>query len=103
MLAHQCLNHPAREAAARCPECGRFFCRECVTEHAGRMTCAACLARLTRPAVGRQFHLNWITDPILIVFGTLTAWAVFRVLGGLLLSLPSEWHEGSIWRQFPMH
>ena len=33
-LIHQrCSNHPGREAAVRCPECGRFFCRECVTEH----------------------------------------------------------------------
>ena len=43
-LAHQrCFNHALREAAARCPGCGNFFCRECVTEHDDRVLCAACL------------------------------------------------------------
>jgi uncharacterized paraquat-inducible protein A len=46
----RCHNHPQREAAARCPECGRFFCRECVTEHEGRVICSACLRALTEPA-----------------------------------------------------
>ena len=37
LIHRRCLHHPAREAVALCPECRRFYCRECVTEHAGRM------------------------------------------------------------------
>ena len=30
---------------ARCPSCRDFFCGECITEHSGKLICAACLAR----------------------------------------------------------
>jgi hypothetical protein len=43
-VAHQrCLHHHEREAVARCPECGHYFCRECITEHDERVICASCL------------------------------------------------------------
>src|SRR2546429_9979935 len=49
-LIHQrCFNHALREAAARCPECGHFYCRECITEHEDRVICANCLAKLAAP------------------------------------------------------
>src|SRR4051794_20651456 len=41
----RCLNHAGRGAAARCLACGKSFCRECVTEHEGRLTCAVCLRK----------------------------------------------------------
>ena len=44
-LQQRCWNHEAREAACRCPACGRSYCRECVSEHEGRLLCAACLSR----------------------------------------------------------
>src|SRR5580658_7631208 len=34
LLDQRCFNHDLREAVAQCPSCKRFFCRECVTEHA---------------------------------------------------------------------
>jgi hypothetical protein len=37
----RCLNHMLREAVARCPECSRFFCRECITEHEDKVLCAS--------------------------------------------------------------
>ena len=41
-LVHQrCFNHMLREAVACCPECRRYFCRECVTEHEDKVLCAA--------------------------------------------------------------
>ena len=46
--------HAAREAAARCPACGEFFCRECVVEHAGKPLCASCLASITTVARRRE-------------------------------------------------
>src|SRR5438132_254763 len=55
ILARQrCLNHLNREAVARCPECKRFFCRECVTEHEDRLICAACLKKLAKATARRR-------------------------------------------------
>ncbi|MCI0613826.1 rhomboid family protein, partial [bacterium] len=36
----RCFFHSQREAVVRCPECGRYYCRECVTEHLDRLLCA---------------------------------------------------------------
>jgi len=49
-LHHQvCLNHHAREAVAKCPDCGHFYCRECIAEHDDRVICAACLRKMLKP------------------------------------------------------
>ena len=93
----RCRHHPAREAAARCPACGGFFCRECVTEHEGRILCAGCLARLARTPdekPRRRFH------PLRALAGLLglaALWLVFYAGGRLLLALPSSVHEGTVW------
>ena len=99
MLAHQCLNHPAREAVARCPECRRFFCRECITEHSGRVICAGCLTRLVRPEAPATRRLAWLTAPLTAGAGLLVAWLVFYAAGRALVRIPSEFHEGTLWRQ----
>ena len=58
LIHRRCLHHPAREAVALCPECRRFYCRECVTEHTGRMICAGCVARLARMGDGEKRSLS---------------------------------------------
>ncbi len=46
LLKHKrCFNHADREASARCPSCKNDFCRECITEHDGRMLCVNCLKK----------------------------------------------------------
>ncbi len=94
----RCFNHHMREAAAKCPECGRFFCRECVTEHEGRVLCAACL-RKTLPKPGQRFLL--LIGPVRIlqfIGGALLLWMFFYYLGLMLLELPSSFHEGHLWQ-----
>jgi hypothetical protein len=39
------------------------------------------------------------SNPHVSVVGLTTAWVFFYSLGALLLALPSEWHEGTVWRQ----
>lgn len=98
-LIHQrCFNHAAREAVARCPECGRFFCRECVTEHDERVVCSQCLRKHARfPLLqGRSFF--GLVRAGQIALGLLTAWFFFFVLGEILMRVPSTFHEGSLWR-----
>jgi uncharacterized paraquat-inducible protein A len=92
----RCHVHPHREAAARCPECLRFFCRECVTEHGERAMCGACLARLARGGRARRIGLLRIAGKALQVFiGVVTAWFFFYMVGGFLSSLPDTFHETS--------
>jgi len=94
----RCFHHAAREAVARCPECRRYFCRECVTEHEGRVLCAACIKRLTASEEERAPVLTaalWLAGACL---GVLTAWLFFYAMSECLLALPSAFHEGTVWQ-----
>lgn len=91
ILDQRCLNHAAREAVAQCPTCKRFFCRECITEHAGRMICVKCVNALTRGAqkTARAVRARWT---VTAVAGLLIAWLVFYYLGLTLARIPSKFH-----------
>jgi hypothetical protein len=91
LLDQRCLNHALREAAVQCPSCKRFFCRECVTEHAGRMICVTCVAILAHSdkKTVRATRLRWTASASL---GLLIAWLVFYYLGLTLARIPSEFH-----------
>ena len=77
MIHQRCFRHDGREAAARCPGCRRYFCRECVTEHDGRLLCAACVAgtvsRPRREGVLRRAMLG----PAAAATGLLAAWGLY--------------------------
>jgi hypothetical protein len=97
LVQQRCLHHPEREAVARCPECGRFFCHECVTEHEDRVICADCLPRLARREGKRR---GWFADAgrlLLCAAGALLVWLYFFVIGRALLSLPDPFHKESLW------
>ncbi|GEM_PF-297531 len=94
-LAFQkCLNHGDREAVARCPKCRSHFCRECVSEHAGRILCAQCLAKAAATeGVSSGWKRVWI--PMGAVLGLCVAWLCFLSLGKLLLLIPASFHDGA--------
>lgn len=94
----RCFNHGQREAAAQCPECGRYYCRECVTEHEDRVVCASCLARLTEGKVEPRVRLAPVGRALLYAIGMLTLWLFFYFMGRGLLILPSSFHEGTLWQ-----
>jgi len=97
-LSHKrCFNHALREAAARCPRCRRYFCRECVTEHAGRMTCAQCLRTLTHPASAKRRLAAGALKCATSLLGLFVAWTFFYYLGRLLLRMSPDFHEGTLW------
>jgi hypothetical protein len=102
-IAHQrCYNHALREAAARCPECERFFCRECVSEHEDRVLCASCLAKLVKPRLMKTYHLGGLIKIAQVLVGILILWSSFYLLGQMLLTIPSSFHEGTMWQEiFP--
>jgi len=93
-LIHQrCMVHQEREAAALCPECRLYYCRECVTEHLGRMMCAHCVAQLEAEPVNRRFsYTKWGS---MSLAGLLFAWLVFYYLGMGLARIPSSFHGGT--------
>jgi len=98
-LAQQrCFRHQQREAVARCLECERFFCRECVTEHHGRLLCSACLSKQIDIKPRRGGSAAIIFRAAQFVSGALTIWIFFYLIGHLLLSIPSDFHDGIIWK-----
>ena len=99
LALQRCLHHGEREAIARCPECGSFFCRECITEHDERIICASCLAKLTRPpeAKARRFRLAALRPWVGAFSGIVVAWLCFYFIGRMLVAIPSDFHADSIW------
>jgi hypothetical protein len=98
LSGRRCFNHQLREAAALCPACGRFFCRECVTEHDDRVLCASCLRRLHKPPLLRRFGFAPVARVFQGLLGFLLLWVLFYYLGLAFLSLPSSLHEGTVWQ-----
>lgn len=98
LLHQRCFNHALREAVARCPECGHFFCRECVTEHDDRVVCSACLKKLARAPVTRRLSFAALVRFAQCAAGAVLAWFFFFLIGDLLLKIPASFHEGTLWR-----
>lgn len=89
--------HEFREAVARCPVCRNAYCRECVTEHEGRVICAPCLRIiLSTRGAGRRRFLRFFAAA-LPVAGLLLAWIVFYGVGRVLMSIPASVHDGTAW------
>lgn len=98
----RCLRHFEREAVARCPECGYFFCRECITEHEDRVLCADCLAKILRLSEKRSSALTQIASALFSLAGIAVAWLFFYFAGDLLARAPASFHEGTVWEKlFP--
>jgi hypothetical protein len=97
LTSQRCFNHATREAAARCPECARFFCRECITEHDERVLCAGCLKKTVRVPLTQRGGFIRVLHAAQFAFGLLLAWFFFFLIGERLLRLPESFHENSVW------
>jgi hypothetical protein len=93
----RCFHHAVREAVARCPECARYFCRECVTEHDDRVICASCLKGLAEVSSVRRRAFSRFLPAAQCAAGILMAWFFFFLLGETLARLPDSFHETSLW------
>jgi hypothetical protein len=94
----RCFNHATREAVARCPSCGHTFCRECVTEHDDKVICAACLRKLTHMPFSQRRGFATVVRGGQVVLGLVAAWLFFYLVGELLLTVPSSYHEATLWQ-----
>lgn len=94
-----CAIHPERTAIARCPSCRGFFCGECITEHGGRLVCAACLASApneARERAGRRARFR--PAPLLQLFAALVlVWLSFYFVARFLGDIPDAFHDGTVW------
>jgi hypothetical protein len=77
----RCANHELRMAAGKCGTCGRFFCRECVTEHGVQLRCAACLRATTRSETQRRARFRPLLFPAMAAGALLFSWLVFFFAG----------------------
>jgi hypothetical protein len=93
----RCARHIGREAAARCPACGGFFCRECIVEHEGRLLCTGCLAKAAAAAHSAAGRSAAARRRLALLAATLAALLMFYGMGSILLNVPPEFHRGTIW------
>lgn len=103
LALQRCFHHAGREAIARCPECGHFYCRECIAEHSERVICAACLKKLAAasvPTVRRRWN-GW--PAFQLGAGLVLLWVCFYAVGRMLLALPAEFHDDNLWRERVLH
>jgi hypothetical protein len=95
LAARRCLVHPDREAAARCPSCHQYYCRECVVEHESRFLCAACLQKSTASRTNRNaFRFDWLS-PLRLLLGFAAAYISFYVIERILLLIPLNLYNGA--------
>lgn len=95
----RCFHHGAREAVARCPECRRHFCRECIAEHDGRMVCSSCLTQMTERGTAKRSGGQFVLSAARLLLAAVLLWFVFYGAGLILLALPDEFHSGELWKQ----
>jgi len=93
----RCFNHPAREAAAQCPGCTKYYCRECVVDHENVMVCASCLGGKASAAERRNRVVGAAARIAQMMISIIALWLFFYFIGEGLLALPSSFHEGTIW------
>jgi hypothetical protein len=91
-LYQRCWNHDAREAACRCPACGRPFCRECVSEHEARLLCAACLSAQARARLPRRRRF---ASAAYAITGMLLAWMLIYGAGRTLVLIAGRMQEAA--------
>ncbi len=80
----RCTNHESRQASGICPSCKRPFCKECLTEHDGRLTCASCLRRAAPAVRARGGFRKRLATPAVLMAALLASWFVFYAAGTAL-------------------
>jgi hypothetical protein len=99
LALQRCSRHPDREAAARCLSCQSFYCRECITEHEGRVICAGCISKAAkaRPASRKTFLQGRVPVAAAFLAGLFMAWFYFYCWARILILLPDDFHAGGKW------
>lgn len=91
----KCENHQEREAAVRCPGCYLFFCRECATEHNGRLLCLGCLKNNLATSDGIVKRSGILVLTVIFIASLFASWYFFYIIGIALASIPQDYHNGT--------
>jgi len=91
----RCHNHSFREAVVRCPACKGDFCRECVTEHRGKMLCTNCLKQADQRPQRAGTLLKRIALLLFFVMSFMVTWAFFFWIAEVLAGIPQKYHDGT--------
>jgi len=95
LAARRCLLHPDREAAARCPGCHQYYCRECIVEHDNRFLCAACLQKsIETGSTCSSIGFDWLS-PFRLLLGFAGAYLSLYVIERILLLIPINLYNGT--------
>ncbi len=89
----RCTNHAQREAVARCPQCQRHFCRECITEHVGKLLCNHCLKLISAKADKKRHRLKGVLYLVCCLLGFLLALGFFYTVANSIASIPQHYHR----------
>jgi uncharacterized paraquat-inducible protein A len=89
----RCTNHAEREAVARCPECKRHFCRECITEHNDKQLCNHCLNKISTDNAKKSNRIKAVVYMICCVVGFLIALGFFYTAAKVISSVPQQYHR----------
>jgi hypothetical protein len=79
----RCVVHAQREAAALCLGCKAFYCRECVTEHDGRVLCSRCIAAASKPR-DKSAAIAFVKLSMAALAGFALLWLSFYYVGAAL-------------------
>lgn len=91
LSAARCFIHASREAIGKCKGCSQHYCRECLADVQGRLTCAKCM-KLEDASGPKRFQANKMLSVGWFFLGFFALWLVFFTLGRLLLSIPEAYH-----------
>jgi hypothetical protein len=101
LALQRCLHHVEREAVARCTSCTEHFCRECIVEHEGRVICSECRGKLLQKTGRRTGFGKHVAAGLHLTISIFVLWFSIYLFGKTLLLIPSSFHEGDVWKDFP--
>ncbi len=93
----RCFHHASREAAVCCPECRRFFCRECVSDFEERLLCDSCIRNFQEKKNNNSKSNKRFVSLLGIISGLFICVFTFYCLGQILFAIPNKFHDGSAW------
>ncbi|HEY3321282.1 MAG TPA: hypothetical protein VGP72_12500 [Planctomycetota bacterium] len=86
-----CVNHPTREASARCGCCHKPICRECIVKSSGAVfcsqTCASNAARFGNLQLSQPGIFSKIKDTLVGLIGLLFVVAAVVFIGAKVLNI----------------
>jgi hypothetical protein len=63
------------------------------------MYCVTCLREKTAKKQSKKRDWFLLTSSLQLLLGLLLLWIAAYYMGRLLLSVPTEFHEGSVWKK----